>query len=40
MEIKINLPMRGIIVPMITPLLDNDTLDIKGLENLIEHMIL
>lgn len=34
-----NLPMRGIISPMVTPLLDNDTLDTKGLEKLIEHMI-
>ncbi|MHC4624396.1 MAG: dihydrodipicolinate synthase family protein [Planctomycetota bacterium] len=32
-------PLRGIIVPMITPLLDHDTLDVKGLEKLIEHVL-
>ncbi len=32
-------PMRGIIVPMITPLLDRDTLDVAGLERLIEHIL-
>ena len=32
-------PLRGIIVPLVTPLLDNDTLDIEGLERLIEHTI-
>lgn len=31
--------LRGIIPPMITPLIDTDTLDIKGLNNLIEHLI-
>ncbi|NDW09692.1 dihydrodipicolinate synthase family protein [Dysgonomonas sp. 520] len=30
---------RGIIPPMITPLLDTDTLDEKGVENLVEHLI-
>lgn len=34
-----NAPLRGIIPPLVTPLLDNDTLDIKGLENLIERLI-
>lgn len=29
----------GIIPPLVTPLLDNDTLDIEGLERLIEHVI-
>ena len=33
------LPLRGIIPPVITPLLDNNTLDVKGLEKLIEHLI-
>ena len=33
------LPLRGIIPPVITPLLDNNTLDVKGLENLVEHLI-
>ncbi|MEI7525163.1 MAG: dihydrodipicolinate synthase family protein [Mariniphaga sp.] len=33
------LPLRGIIPPVITPLLDNNTLDVKGLEKLVEHLI-
>jgi len=32
-------PLRGIIPPMVTPLLDNDTLDVEGLERLIEHIL-
>jgi len=32
-------PLRGIVVPMVTPLLDRDTLDAAGLERLIEHII-
>lgn len=32
-------PLRGIIPPLVTPLLDNDTLDIEGLENLIERLV-
>ena len=32
-------PLRGIIPPMITPLLDRDTLDVTGLERLIEHIL-
>lgn len=32
-------PMRGIIPPVITPLLDRDTLDVAGLERLIEHIL-
>lgn len=32
-------PLRGIIPPMITPLLDRDTLDAAGLERLIEHLL-
>ncbi len=32
-------PLRGIIPPMVTPLKDNDTLDVEGLERLIEHII-
>jgi len=31
--------LRGIIPPMITPLLDNNTLDEKGVENIVEHLI-
>ena len=32
-------PIKGIIPPMITPLLGRDTLDTKGLEKLIEHIL-
>jgi 4-hydroxy-tetrahydrodipicolinate synthase len=32
-------PMRGVIVPLVTPLLDRDTLDTGGLERLIEHVL-
>ncbi len=34
-----NAPLRGIIPPLVTPLLDNDTLDVEGLERLIERLI-
>jgi 2-dehydro-3-deoxy-D-pentonate aldolase len=33
-----NLPLRGIIPPIVTPLLDNKTLDEEGLEKLISHL--
>ncbi len=33
------LPLRGIIPPVVTPLLDNNTLDVKGLEKLVEYLI-
>jgi 4-hydroxy-tetrahydrodipicolinate synthase len=39
MQKTLQQPLHGIIPPLITPLLDNDTLDIKGLERLIEHTI-
>jgi 4-hydroxy-tetrahydrodipicolinate synthase len=32
-------PLRGIVPPMITPLLDNETLDEAGLERLINHIL-
>ncbi len=32
-------PLRGIVPPMVTPLLDSDTLDVDGLERLVEHLI-
>jgi 4-hydroxy-tetrahydrodipicolinate synthase len=32
-------PLRGIIPPMVTPLLDRDTLDVAGLERLIEDIL-
>ena len=34
-----NFSLKGIVPPMITPLLNNDTLDTAGAEKLIEHMI-
>ena len=36
---KSGFTLRGIVPPMITPLLDTDTLDNKGVENLVEHLI-
>lgn len=33
------MPLRGIIPPMITPLLNNEKLDVIGLEKLIEHIL-
>ena len=32
-------PLTGIVVPLVTPLTGNDTLDAEGLERLIEHVI-
>ena len=32
-------PLRGIVVPMVTPLLDRDTLDVAGIERLVEHIL-
>lgn len=32
-------PLRGIVVPMVTPLTGRDTLDVAGLERLIEHIL-
>jgi len=32
-------PLSGIVTPMVTPLLDRDTLDTDGLERLIEHIL-
>lgn len=32
-------PLRGVVPPMVTPLLDNSTLDIEGLERLVEHVL-
>lgn len=32
-------PLKGIIPPVITPMLDNDTLDLNGLNNLLNRMI-
>ncbi len=32
-------PLCGIIPPLVTPLVNNDTLDVESLERLIEHLI-
>lgn len=39
MQKTLNVPLKGIIVPLVTPLIDNDTLDLAGLERLVEHTI-
>ncbi len=31
--------LKGIVVPLVTPLLNNDKLDVEGLERLIEHVV-
>jgi len=36
---ELSVPLRGIIPPLVTPLLDRDTLDTAGLERLIEHVL-
>jgi 2-dehydro-3-deoxy-D-pentonate aldolase len=33
------LPLSGIIPPVVTPLIDNNTLDVPGLEKLLEHLL-
>src|SRR5262249_52367562 len=33
------IPLRGIIPPMITPLVDRDTLDAAGVDRLVEHLL-
>lgn len=37
--IQIPMPLKGIVPPMITPLLNDDQLDNEGLERLIEHIL-
>ena len=32
-------PLRGVVPPMVTPLKDNETLDIEGVERLVEHIL-
>ncbi len=39
MDHKVPTPLRGIVPPMITPLLGPDTLDNGGLERLVEHIL-
>ena len=36
---KLPKPLRGIIPPMITPLIDRDNIDLPGLEKLVEHIL-
>ena len=38
-ENKLPRPLRGIVPPMVTPLSDRDTLDLAGLERLVEHIL-
>ena len=39
METNFKKPLSGIIPPLVTPLVDNETLDVESLERLIEHLI-
>ncbi|MGV8134892.1 MAG: dihydrodipicolinate synthase family protein [Mangrovibacterium sp.] len=39
MGITLKLPLKGIVPPLVTPLQDNNNLDIEGLDRLIEHLI-
>ena len=39
METTFKKPLSGIIPPLVTPLKDNETLDVESLERLIEHLI-
>lgn len=39
MNTALNSPLCGIIPPLVTPLLGNDTLDVESLERFIEHLI-
>lgn len=39
MQHNLSTSMRGIIVPLVTPLSESNTLDITGLHNIIEHVI-
>ncbi len=39
MKEKQHEPLKGIIVPLVTPLSEGNSLDVTGLSNLIEHVI-
>lgn len=39
MDIPFHKPLRGIVPPLMTPLLNNDKLDYDGLERRVEHTI-
>lgn len=38
-DVNLPQPLRGIVVPMVTPLTGRDTLDVAGLERLVEHLL-
>ena len=38
-DAELTSPLRGIIPPMATPLLDSDTLDVEGVGRLVEHIL-
>lgn len=37
--LRLDQPLRGIVPPVVTPLLDRDTLDVSGLERVLEHIL-
>ena len=39
MNNKMNIPLSGIIPPLVTPLLDDDVLDVEGLQRLIDEYL-
>ena len=39
LRVSMSIPYKGIIPPLVTPLSDFDTLDVAGLERMIEHVI-
>lgn len=39
LAVDIDRPVRGVVVPLITPLVGRDELDVEGLERLVEHVI-
>ncbi|NOY80260.1 MAG: dihydrodipicolinate synthase family protein [Kiritimatiellaeota bacterium] len=39
LQVRIETPVRGILPPMVTPLLERDVLDVAGLERLVEHIL-
>jgi dihydrodipicolinate synthase/N-acetylneuraminate lyase len=39
LKASLSRPLRGIVPPMVTPLKDRDTLDLAGLERLVEHIL-
>ncbi len=39
MSLILKKPLKGVVPPMVTPLKDNETLDIEGLERLVDHIL-